>query len=68
MLESMEGGFDVSRHREVTGLFLVVPFDLYNKVGTAGPVGGCFVLGFEGGKEMIGVLTSNILDTEVVNT
>ena len=49
-------------------MFFVVPFYFYAKVGNAGPVDGCFVLGFEGGKEMIDVLTSDILNTKVVDT
>ena len=49
MLEAMEGGFNVSRNREVAGSFLIVPFDVDTKVGTAGPVGSGFILGFESG-------------------
>ena len=46
MLEAMEGGFNVSRHLEVAGLFIVVPFDVDTKVGTAGPVGSGFIFSF----------------------
>ena len=46
MLEAMEGGFNVFRHREVAGSFLVVPFYGDTKLGTVGPVGSGFIFGF----------------------
>ncbi len=48
MLELVERGVNVSRHGEINGLALVIPFQGEATVEATGPVNGDSVEGFDG--------------------
>jgi hypothetical protein len=66
-LELMQSGGDISRHGEVDRALVIIPVEFDSTiVEGAIPIGGCFVVFFEGIKQVVGALLANVLDTEVI--
>ena len=58
---------DVSVHGEATGAVSVVPCEVNTSKLGARPVRGDFVVRREGLQEVVGVLTANVFNTEIIH-
>lgn len=67
MFETSEGFGDVAGHGEIDSAGFVVPFERDATVEGAGPIGCHFVFGGDDVDEVLGIFSSNILDTEIVD-
>ena len=63
-----EGAIDVAWHGYIDVSFVIIPVEVQAAVELAFPVYGDFVVGLEGGNEVVGIGFREILDAEVVDT
>lgn len=67
MMEFVEGIGDVSGHGEIDGAVDIVPGEGDAAVDAAGPISGDGVEVIETGDKVLGMLTPDVLDAEIVN-
>ena len=67
VITTLESGVDVGEHGEVNLAVVVVPVHIQYQVALTIPVAGYFVALFKYGNEALGVLLSDVLDTELIN-
>ena len=65
--EYSEGLCHIPQHQQVNLAVVVVPVHIQYQVALTIPVAGYFVALFKYGNEALGVLLSDVLDTELIN-
>ena len=67
MVEFVEGSAGVAIHGDLDIAFIVLPVEVHADVKFTFPVGGDFIMVFDGVDEVVGVVAGEVLDAEVVD-